>query len=312
METGQFWSQAPSVTRKTSVDHKLLSDLAFLESDLAGLEHIEAQGLIGRTIFTQYLIDRKIIGESKLKAICGCSSLPEVLHDRRATENLFTWLSETFNGDMFPSSAAMTPATRHLERIAKFLEAVDPETGQTTFFPYQFDVIPVELISAIYEQFVHTEARQSEDSASRTNARQMGVYYTPLPIVSLVLDEVMDGLTGTETVLDLTCGSGVFLVEALRRLVKLKSGDSSPGRKLIRSTLYEQVYGVDISENAVRIAAFSLYLAALELDPDPRPPHALKFTPLIGKTLFIGDAHDVENAPGGKKVFTAQTGPEEF
>ena len=312
METGQFWSQAPSVTRKTSVDHKLLSDLAFLENDLAGLEHIEAQALIGRTIFTQYLIDRKIIGESKLKVICGCSSLPEVLHDRRATEKLFIWLSETFNGDIFPSSAAMTPDTRHLERIAKFLEAVDPETGQTTFFPYQFDVIPVELISAIYEQFVHTEARRSADNATRSSAKQMGVYYTRLPVVSLVLDEVMGGLTGKETVLDLTCGSGVFLVEALRRLVKLKAGDSSPDRKLIRSTLYEQIYGVDISETAVRIAAFSLYLAALELDPDPRPPHALKFAPLIGKTLFVGDAHDVENTPDGKKVFTTQTGLRNF
>lgn len=314
METGHFWNQRHSVTRETSVDHKLLSDLAFLEDDLntAGLEHIDAQGLIGRTIFTQYLVDRKIIGESKLKAICGYSALPEVLHDRRATEKLFTWLSETFNGDMFPSSGAMTPATRHLERIAKFLEAVDPETGQTTFFPYQFDVIPVELISAIYEQFVHTEARQSAGNTSRSSARQMGVYYTRLPVVSLVLDEVMDGLTGKETVLDLTCGSGVFLVEALRRLVKLKSGDSLPSRKLIRSTLYKQIYGVDISENAVRIAAFSLYLAALELDPNPKPPRALKFEPLIGKALFVGDAHDVEKTPDGKRVFNTQAGLKNF
>lgn len=304
METGQFWSRrrASSVTRKTSVDHKLLSDITVLENDLinAKLEPIKAQGLIGRTIFTQYLVDRKIIGESKLKAISGYSALPEVLYDRRATEKLFTWLSETFNGDMFPSSSAMTPASRHLERTAKFLEAVDPETGQTTFFPYQFDVIPVELISAIYEQFVHKESRQSAGNTSRSDARQMGVYYTRLPAVSLVLDEVMDGLTGKETVLDLTCGSGVFLVEALRRLVTLKSENSAPSRELIRSTLYEQIYGVDISENAVRIAAFSLYLAALELDPDPRPPQALKFRPLIGKTLIVADAHDVENTPDEK------------
>ena len=314
METGQFWSQASSVTRKTSVDHKLLSDLAFLERDLsmAGLEHIEAQGLIGRTIFTQYLIDRKIIGSSKLKDICGSSTLTEVLHDRRATEKLFKWLSETFNGDMFPSSAAMTPDTRHLEKIANFLDAVDPETGQTTLFPYQFDVIPVELISAIYEQFVHTEERQKADNASHSSARQMGVYYTRLPVVSLALDEVMNGLTGKETVLDITCGSGVFLVEALRRLVTLKSDNSAPSRELIRSTLYEQIYGVDISENAIRIAAFSLYLAALELDPDPKPPQDLKFEPLLGKTLFIGDAHDIENTPDGKKILTTQAGLRKF
>ena len=314
METGQFWSQASSVTRKTSVDHQLLSDLAFLESDLinANLEQIEAQGLIGRTIFTQYLIDREIIGKREIQRLCGYFTLPEVLRDRVATETLFTWLSETFNGDMFPSSATATPSADHLNRVAAFLEAVDPKTGQTTFFPYQFNVIPVELISTIYEQFAHTVTEQSSGNTGHTNANQMGVYYTRLSVVSLVLNEVMNGLTGKETVLDLTCGSGVFLVEALRRLVRLKSGDSIPSRKLIRSTLYEQIYGMDISENAVHIAAFSLYLAALELDPDPQPPHALTFKPLIGKTLIVGDAHGVEDIAHGQEVLTAKTGLKKF
>ena len=52
----------------------------------------------------------------------------------------------------------------------------------------------------------------------RSRPRSRGVFYTPLAAVSLVLDEVCDGLTGDETVLDLSCGSGVFLIEALRRL----------------------------------------------------------------------------------------------
>ena len=314
LETGQFWSQAPSVTRETCVDHKLLSDLAVLENDLinARLKPIEAQGLIGRTIFTQYLVDREIIGEQELQDHCDSSNLPDVLRDRTATEKLFTWLSETFNGDMFLPAATVTPEANHLSKVADFLEAVDPKTGQTTFFPYQFDVIPVELISTIYEQFVHTETRQKADNASRSSARQMGVYYTRLPVVSLVIEEVMNDLTGKETVLDLTCGSGVFLVEALRKLVSLKSRDSVRSSEMIRTTLYEQIYGVDISENAVRIAAFSLYLAALELDPDPKQPQALKFEPLLGKTLFIGDAHDVENTSDGKKIFATGTGLRKF
>ena len=49
---------------------------------------------------------------------------------------------------------------------------------------------------------------------------------------------------------------------------------------------------MDISEAAVRVAAFSLYLAALELDPNPDSPQMLKFEPLIGKTLLVGDAWD--------------------
>ncbi len=313
IETGQFWAQATAVDRKTSVDQRLLSDLAFLECDLVedNLARSAAQALIGRVIFTQYLIDREIVSATRLKRLCGHSALPPILRDRTATGQLFGWLSQTFNGDMFPpSSVKNTPAVSHLVRVADFLDAVDPESGQQSFFPYQFDVIPIELISSIYEQFAHAEPRV--DARRSIEAVRNGVHYTRLSLVSLVLDEVMDGLTGKESVLDLTCGSGVFLVEALRRLVHLRADGQPLTRDLIRSTLYEQVYGVDISEAAVRVTAFSLYLAALELDPDPQPPHSLKFRPLIGKTLLIGDARTVEQSDEGKAVLTTQTGLKQF
>ena len=119
-------------------------------------------------------------------------------------------------------------------------------------------------------------------------------------------------MTGKETVLDLTCGSGVFLVEALRRLVRLRSGGAEPNRRLIRSALHKQIYGVDISEAAVRVAAFSLYLAALELDPNPKPLRALKFKPLIGKTLIVGDARNVEQTADGQAVLTKRGAKRRF
>jgi N-6 DNA Methylase len=313
IETGQFWAQTTAVDRKTSVDQRLLSDLAFLECDLveANLPRSAAQALIGRVIFTQYLIDREIVSATRLKRLCGHMALPPILRDRTATGQLFDWLNQTFNGDMFPpSSVKNTPAISHLARVADFLDAVDPTSGQQSFFPYQFDVIPVELISSIYEQFAHAEPRV--DARRSIAAVRNGVHYTRLSLVSLVLDEVMDGLTGKESVLDLTCGSGVFLVEALRRLVHLRAAGQPLTRDLIRSTLYEQVYGVDISEAAIRVAAFSLYLVALELDPDPQPPHSLKFRPLIGKTLLVGDARAVEQSDDGKAVLTTQTGLKQF
>lgn len=323
METGQFWLRPGAVNRKTSVDEQLLSDLAALERDLvgAGLDRATAQGLIGRSIFTQYLIDRQIVSPARLKDECGASNLPAALRDADATGQLFDFLATSFNGDMFPGTAADRLSPGHLSRVADFLEAVDPETGQLTFFPYQFDVIPVELISSIYEQFAHSKAEpervEEEDPASADGevlvetpaqeapgavtadeAKRRGVHYTRLPVVSLILDEVMADISGDESVLDLTCGSGVFLVEAFRRLVARKGGET-PSRELIRSTLYEQIYGVDISDAAIRVAAFSLYLAALELDPDPQPPESLKFSHLIGRTLLVGDARDIETKPEG-------------
>ena len=287
METGQFWRQRPEVDRASAVDRRLLGDLAALKRDLeaAGLSAAAAQALIGRSIFTQYLIDRRIVDEERLERISGYGEFPSVLQDRAATARLFDWLRDTFNGDMFPPEGAPVPSAKHLGRVRHFLTATDPATGQQSLFPYRFDVIPVELISAIYEQFVHSAG---------VARRQADVHYTPLTAVSLVLDEVFAGLTGTERVLDLTCGSGVFLVEALRRLVYLKAGGGVPTREAIRRTLYEQIYGVDLSAEAVSIAAFSLYLAALELDPDPRAADGVRFEPLKGCTLQVGDAFDVD------------------
>ena len=75
-------------------------------------------------------------------------------------------------------------------RVADFLEAVDPRSGQRTLFPYQFDVIPVELISSIYEQFAHSSPPTSDSNQRRD------VFYTRLSLVSLVLDETMEGTIG--------------------------------------------------------------------------------------------------------------------
>ena len=296
METGQFWPQAPEVNRRTSVDRQLLRDLGHLEWMLVddGLGRDETQGLIGRSIFAQYLIDRRIIDGPRLQRIAGHSDLRGVLSDRDSSERLFDWLRETFNGDLFPPPSKEAPADRHLARVRDFLSGTDLDTGQRALFPYRFDVIPVELISAIYEQFVHSAAdalssRSQADAAGRTD-----VHYTPLTAVALVLDEVCEGLTGHESVLDLTCGSGVFLVEALRRLVHLKSAGEVPTRSTIRKTLHGQVHGVDISREAARIAAFSLYLAALELDPHPQRLDGLRFDPLVDHTILVGDAFDVD------------------
>ena len=309
METGQFWQRAGTVDRRTSVDRQLLSDLATLERGLvaAGLDRAAAQGLIGRSIFTQYLVDRRIVSAEHLESEYGHGALSTVLRDRPATERLFDWLRDTFNGgDMFPSEGAPLPDTEHLGRVADFLDAVDPESGQRTLFPYQFDVIPVELISSIYEQFAHA------DPTTPGTGPETDVFYTRLSLVSLVLDEITDGLTGTETVLDMTCGSGVFLVEALRRLVDLRAKGSPPSRETIRSTLHGQIHGVDVSEAAVHVAAFSLYLAALELDPDPQPPEALRFDPLIGRTLHVGDAWEIDKTPAARPALTEGEAPRKF
>ena len=104
----------------------------------------------------------------------------------------------------------------------------------------------------------------------------------------------MQDIAGDETVLDITCGSGVFLVEALRRLINAKAPPGRRTRAAVRQALEQQVFGVDKSEAAIQVAAFSLYLAALEFDPNPWDETGLEFAPLRGKTLHASDALRVD------------------
>lgn len=309
METGKFWQQMPSLNRQTSVDRQLLQELRELEKLLVetNLRLPEVHKLIIRSIFVKYLFDRKTLAPTTLMDICGKAELCDVFDDRIAAKCLFDWLQDTFNGDMFPSSSASFPDSAQLRQVGRFFRGENLMTRQQSLFPYQFDVIPVEFISAIYEQFVHSAIHETPSDLKGSDT-----HYSPLSVVSLILDEVMDELSGNETVLDLTCGSGVFLVESLRRLVHLKVRNQTLNRKLILDTLYNQVYGIDRCETAIRISAFSLYLTALELDPTSQTDGCPKFRPLIGTTLLECNAFNVHNEPKGQPLLDSNGSLKQF
>ena len=297
MTSGSFWSNEDRIQRGGRVDAQLLCDLQEVEDQLCstGLPRDVAQGLLGRSIFVRYLADREIVGPDTLNEL-GFHDLRMALREHGQAYRLFDWVRSTFNGDLFPVTfeerSAVTDA--HLSLVSETLAGVHPDTGQRSLWEYRFDIIPIELISSIYEQFAHGAEDQETDKE--------GLHYTPISLVNLVLDEVMRNLNADARVLDITCGSGVFLVEALRRLVSIRANGETPSRELIRDTLSRQIFGVDKNEAAIRVASFSLYLAALELDPDPTPPEALRFEPLIGRNLFIGNAFDFDRQGPGRQL----------
>lgn len=91
------------------------------------------------------------------------------------------------------------------------MEGKQEPGGQLTLWQrYSFADLPVELISHIYQLFV------SDKSTA---------VYTPHFVVRLMLGEVLswerlDRLTANnEVILDGACGSGIFLIEAYKRLV---------------------------------------------------------------------------------------------
>jgi len=289
-ETGAFWHDK-KISRKNRVDASLLRDLRDAQKSLAstGLEAGEAQALLLRAIFTAYLSDRGIIRSGFVGSDFGEKDVAELLRDPQSLATLFDWVARKFNGDLFPPgmAPAANASSAHLKTVCDLLLHTNPRTGQLSFWPYRFDVIPIELISSIYEMFAH--------ELDPVVASKRSTHYTPTNLVDLTLSQVFPHLSPDAKVLDPACGSGVFLVESLRRLVAHKIAAGEPWtRKTVRDTLHQQLFGLDISEGSVRITAFSLYLTALELDPEAKQasPDALRFDHLIGSNLFVNDVFD--------------------
>jgi hypothetical protein len=256
---GSFWRSALArrIDRRTRIDTVLLTELGHLLSELVRLRVRAslAQKLVGRCIFFQYLVHRGYVGEEEMAARFGAPALHEVLTDLDGTYELFRWIKKTFNGDLFPiedesSEREQLGQDVHLlAPLADFFGHFSVSDGQGRLFPFRFDAIPVELISSIYEKFVHM--------SEMDGAPRRGVHYTPINLVDLVLDPVFEGLSPDAQVLDPACGSGVFLVESLRRLVWLRSRSSPVTREMIRETLLNQVRGVDIRTIGRRIQPIS-------------------------------------------------------
>jgi len=105
--------------------------------------------------------------------------------------------------------------------------------------------------------------------------RRHGVVYTPAALVSMLVSLVFSELPpgNSITILDPSCGTGNFLVEAYKRMAQsIQSPESRI--KLLRNS----IFGCDIDAQAVEIAKRRLWQTALEETGEWRPfvefPHS--------------------------------------
>ncbi len=299
IESGRIFGDSRFGDLKNRADKALIRDLKTVRRELfnAGLSDDKARfahALIGRSIFIRYLEDRKVLTEEYFLKIARQKSgrtdllrnpvsragfdfsnhqtfYPRILADKEFTYALFRSLGHDFNGDMFPEvdEEEQGITQDHLRLIQNLLYG-DIETQKKLFFyAYRFDIVPLDLISSIYEEFYHPSTKEDE---KKNKARQDGAYYTPPVLAEFVLSRVLtaDVIRKTPRVLDPACGSGIFLVEAFRRIVRYEW--HKKGKPLVfdelKQILKNQLAGIEINEEAAKITAFSLYLSMLHyLDP---------------------------------------------
>lgn len=250
------------------------------------LEALTLDALLCRLVFTCYLFDRGIIDRKYLSeaGIENAEHLRDVLGRKRRSDAkadlyaLFAQLGRDFNGDLFSDdldAEAKQLKVDHLDILNDFISGTDPKSGQRTFWPYEFGIIPIETISAIYEHFLKAAGEQEKKDA--------GAFYTPRFLAELVLDRTLDG---TKTLLDKkyldpACGSGIFLVGLFNRLAEewsRKNPNAGYDARLkgLTEILKTNLFGIDKKRSACLIAAFSLYLAFLDQLSPPEIRRVLK------------------------------------
>ena len=292
--------QQGEFNREHRVDNRLLENLRHVRCHLIdeGLSEPVTNSLLGRSIFVRYLEDRGVINKDYFGRFDSGLTFHALL-DGSLTETyqLFEELADRFNGDLFPIDDLERNEVEHhhLQRLGRFLGGEEVTSGQMYFWAYDFKYIPIELISAIYETFLD----EDRDQAS--------AYYTPPEIVDYVLNEVLPFETGAQTIkiLDPACGSGIFLVEAYRRLVMLHRharGGQNLTFEELRDLLTESIHGVDLSEEAIRVAAFSCYLALLDFLEPKSIWEEVRFPTLKGINLFVNDFFDLD-APFNERLY---------
>lgn len=262
-----------------------------------GLKPLDVLSFLGRVLFFRFLWDRRIIRPNELEAIClQAKSLGDCFSNVINSVATCRWLDETFNGDLLPLSSSFEDVFEqantgtggklfdHLRAILEGWENAGNGQFQLKidWGDLDFAHIPIGVLSQVYESFSRVWDLQRSENTS--------VYYTPKNIARYLVDDAFAGVANKKDshVLDPSCGAGIFLVLAFRKLVaaRWKEDRKRPNTKTIQDILYKQLCGFDVSESALRLAALSLYITAIEMNDSPRPPKSLKFPkPLQGVVL---------------------------
>lgn len=293
LRNGTLWDD-PAVCKellssKDAAQKTLIKAIRDLHSELERrrlLPNPLRRKLLILSVLIKYLEARKVFEDDFFgKYLRGATCFFDVMKNGPALLKLLNGLEERFNGNVFTLRDEEAEAVRTNGQLSVFAQVMDERQdgrGQLRLWDrYSFSDLPVELISHIYQLFV---------------ADSSVAVYTPHFVVRLMVGEVLswerlDRLAEKEEViLDGACGSGIFLVEAYKRLVlhwRYRNGWARPKQNVLKKLLTTHIRGVDLDEGAVELAAFSLCLALCDaLQPQEIRASVKLFPPLMGKRIY--------------------------
>jgi len=268
----------------------LAKNVAIRNKDLS-VDHINeaVQRILDRLIIIRNLEDRGIESEDGLLSMLD---VKENIYPHLVP--LFKNLDGEYNGLLFKEHFSETINIDD-PTIKSIIKQLYPPNS-----PYAFDMIEPEILGRIYERFLGSKIRLTDNHQAKVEEKPEvrhagGVYYTPQYIVDYIVENTVGVKIKDKTpeeieavkICDPACGSGSFLLGAFQYLIeyhrewyakanqtaqkKYKDDFFTNAENEIQLTLKKKteilennIFGVDIDREATEVAIMSLYLKILD------------------------------------------------
>lgn len=307
---GLFDKYASEKTTKrgtTTVDKEILAEIERWRGNLAknialrngnlSVQDLNfaVQKTIDRILFLRICEDRGIErSEQLLGLVNGTQIYPRLFE-------LFEKADERYNSGIFHFSREKDrpEGPDELSANLKIDDGVLKQILKDIYYPhspYEFSVMPAEILGNVYEQFLGkvirlTASHQAKVEEKPEVKKAGGVYYTPSYIVDYIVKNTVGRLCEGKTprqiekikILDPACGSGSFLIGAYQYLLDYHRDYYEKKRSKYKKVIYQgrggqsfltidekkrillnNIFGVDIDSQAVEVTKLSLLLKVLE------------------------------------------------
>jgi type I restriction-modification system DNA methylase subunit len=245
------------------------------------------QATVDRLIFLRIAEDRGIEPDGQLR------KLLQRPNTYRQLCTIYRRADAKYNSGLFDFRADATSLTLEIDdkTLAPIIEGLYYPKS-----PYEFSIIPVEILGNVYERFLGkvirlTPAHYAKVEEKPEVRKAGGVFYTPLHIVDAIVEKTIGALCQGKapselesmTIVDPACGSGSFLLGAYSHLLRHHLEwyqANNPGRRTKqvylsqggwrltsrekKRILLTHIYGVDIDAQAVEVTKLSLLLKVME------------------------------------------------
>lgn len=232
------------------------------------------QKLLDRLIFLRVAEDRGIEQKTLIPMVREWQEGGSKKHLYESMIQKFRELDDIYNSGLFSEH----PFEKWEEYSGATEKVIKILYGKAGYYEYDFKAMPVDVLGGVYENYLGYRLAKSKKGLSidkdATKRKEQGIYYTPDFIVDYIvkntLKPVLDKCNSIEDlkkikVLDPACGSGSFLLKALEVIHNKYIEFGSQGGTFTKiDILLNNIYGVDLDNQAVEIARLNLLISALD------------------------------------------------